>query len=110
MTAGLHLQPAELATVLALLHQHLPGATVWAFGSRVQGWPGQRPLKPHSDLDLAIAPTTPDPHPVAWAQLRHALAESDLPWRVDITPLEDLPTALLGLVQTHGVRICPPSA
>ena len=51
----MHLTPQERAGVLDILRRHLPGRTVWAFGSRVHG----RRLKPFSDLDLAVIGETP---------------------------------------------------
>ena len=69
---------ADLDTVKAILHAHLPGREVWAFGSRAR-----RCAKPYSDLDLVIMgdePLSLD----ALAVLNEAFAESDLPWKVDV--------------------------
>lgn len=52
----LQLTPQERAIVQAILREHIPAHTVWAFGSRA----GRQP-KPHSDLDLAIVSPTPLP-------------------------------------------------
>ncbi len=65
-------------TVKSILKQIIPKTPVWAFGSRVTGH-----AKPYSDLDLVIV----DKHPIAlllYYQIKDAMEESDLPFRVDI--------------------------
>ena len=49
MVEGLHLSPRHRKEIVALLHKHLPGVEVWAYGSRVNG-------RSHdgSDLDLVL--------------------------------------------------------
>lgn len=100
--AALHLTPAELTLLRQLLAHHLPGLAWHVFGSRVAGWPGSRGLKPHSDLDLAVSGRPTD---LTLAELRADLEESDLPWRVDVCLLDELPAALRELVQRHGVML-----
>lgn len=68
----------QLAQIKQLIAQHLPGASAFAFGSRVTG-----KARKHSDLDVAIVRDLP----LTWlelATLREALMESDLPIRVDV--------------------------
>jgi predicted nucleotidyltransferase len=68
----------QLAQIKQLIAQHLPGASAFAFGSRVTGKARQ-----HSDLDVAVERDLP----FTWqelATLREALMESDLPIRVDV--------------------------
>lgn len=70
--------PAQWSILSELLHRLLPSYTVWAFGSRAR-WTA----KPHSDLDLAVITE----QALDWrisAELTDALAESDLPFKVDI--------------------------
>lgn len=74
----LDLTPAQLTEVRSILQTHVPGRTVRAFGSRVQG-----NSKPFSDLDLAVMGDTPlDFRQLA--SLKDAFADSDLPFRVDV--------------------------
>ena len=79
-----------LALVRALAKQHAPHQQFYAFGSRVIGNDAARQrVKPHSDLDLAIAG-----EPLLLEQLfalRDAFSQSDLPMRVDIVQADDLP-------------------
>lgn len=74
----LDVRPEELRTLKAILSVHLPGVDVWAFGSRAGGKP-----KPHSDLDLALITDRPIPLGKL-AMLEDDLADSDLPFRVDL--------------------------
>jgi type I restriction enzyme S subunit len=69
---------SDLAEVLRILDAHVPDRQVWAFGSRVNGT-----AKAFSDLDLAILGETPVPAD-ALADLKDALRESDLPFKVDV--------------------------
>ena len=68
----------ELAIVLQLLELHIPTCEIWAFGSRVKG--GARRF---SDLDLAVHGVDAA-HEGNLVDLAEALAESDLPFRVDL--------------------------
>ena len=95
MSAGgepleLILPARALAVVQALLHRHAPHHTAFAFGSRVVGSAQDRTrVKSHSDLDLAlIGALLPLEQIFA---LREAFSESDLPMRVDIVNMGDLP-------------------
>ena len=79
-----------LAIVRELIRRHAPHHRFFAFGSRVVGSVAdRRRVKPHSDLDLAIA-EEPLPLEQLFA-LRHAFSESNLPMRVDIVHADDLP-------------------
>ena len=86
----LALSESCLALVRALIHQHAPHHRFFAFGSRVVGdAAGRKRVKLHSDLDLAIA-GAPLPLEKMFA-LRDAFSQSDLPMRVDIVQMTDLP-------------------
>ena len=74
----LDLEPRHLAEVRRILKLHVGGLEVWAFGSRVRGG-----AKPHSDLDLAVMTKAPLPMEIT-VDLENALAESDLPFKVDV--------------------------
>ena len=78
MSGRLDVGEAELRILLTILRRHVPDRTVWAFGSRVTG-----KAKPFSDLDLAVLGDTPLSIDTL-AALNEALAESDLPWKVDV--------------------------
>ena len=74
----------DLKNLLALLQQFLPKTLVWAFGSRVKFT-----AKPTSDLDLVAFIN--DTHKMNFSLLKDALAESDLPFRVDLHDWTEIP-------------------
>ena len=74
----LDLTPQHLAEVRRILQLHVPGRTVRAFGSRVQGT-----SKPFSDLDLTVMGQTQIDFRQL-AALKDAFADSNLPFRVDV--------------------------
>ncbi len=73
----LDLDPAHLEVVRGLLARYVPDREVWAFGSRVNG-----KAKPFSDLDVAILGETA--LGTELIDLKEALSESELPFKVDI--------------------------
>ncbi len=68
----------ELEIVTSLLTEHVPGCEVRVFGSRING-----STKPYSDLDLVIVGEDKIDNQQL-SDLREALVESDLPFRVDL--------------------------
>ena len=81
---AIDIDAGERATIQRLLRRHLPGVTVWAYGSRVR-WNA----RPQSDLDL-VAFASPEQRG-AVSQLREAFEESSLPFSVDLLIWDDLP-------------------
>ena len=74
------LNPNHLATVKAILAEHVAGCEVRAFGSRAT-WTA----RDYSDLDLDLA--VHGDRPLDWrtlGRLKEAFEESDLPMRVDV--------------------------
>ena len=100
----LEVNAAQLAQVQHLLQQRLPHTAAIAFGSRVTHWPFGRGSKTYSDLDIALLGLAQTDLP-ALAHLRADLEESALPWRVDISDVNDLPSALRVLVEQRGVLL-----
>ena len=70
--------------VLELLERHLPNTTAWVYGSRAK-WT----LRPQSDLDLVVFATPEQSGRVS--DLREALEESSLPFRVDLFVWDTVP-------------------
>jgi len=86
----LALAAPHLALVRALTQQHAPHHQFYVFGSRVvQDAAARQRVKPHSDLDLAVAGEAL--HLEQLFALRDAFSESDLPMRVDIVQADNLP-------------------
>lgn len=67
-----------------LLQKYLPGVTVWAYGSRVKG-----AARKQSDLDLVAFASTKQKRLVS--ELKEALEESNLPFRVDLFIWDEIP-------------------
>ncbi|QPD04234.1 MAG: hypothetical protein Nkreftii_002008 [Candidatus Nitrospira kreftii] len=84
MTDAIDITTEQRNTLRGLLRRFLPGVAVWAYGSRVK-WTA----RPNSDLDL-VAFTTPEQRSQA-ADLKEALAESNLPFPVDLHVWDDVP-------------------
>jgi uncharacterized protein len=97
--AELFLPQAQADHVRAILKAELPsGARVSVFGSRATG----RGLKPHSDLDLLI--DSPIELPIMTiANLREALAESNLPFPVDLLDRKDASAEFLAQIEAEGM-------
>ena len=89
----LDLTPQHLTEVRRILLLHVPGRTVRAFGSRVQG-----NAKPFSDLDLVVMGNTPlDFRQLA--ALKDAFAESNLPFRVDVIDWASTSETFRGIIE-----------
>ena len=86
--------------VRAILAEHAPTATVWAFGSRVQG----RAWK-FSDLDLAIDAGTPLTFR-SLGLLKEAFQESRLPIKVDVLDLLSVSQDFRKLIEKERERLC----
>lgn len=89
----LDLSPEQLADVRRILQRHVPGRTVRAFGSRVQG-----NAKPFSDLDLAVMGDMPLDFRQLTA-LKDAFADSNLPFRVDVLDWATTSEAFRGIIE-----------
>ena len=72
------LPPDQLEEVRRIVRQHLPGAEVFAFGSRAKGR-----AKKFSDLDLLVRASKPLPW-LKLAEVRESFEESELPITVDV--------------------------
>ena len=69
--------PEQKQIILDLLKKHIPDTEVWAYGSRAK-----RTAKSYSDLDVMVFATEEQMDHVC--ELKEALEESDLPFRVDL--------------------------
>lgn len=103
--ATLTMQPHHLAMLRALLHQHLPGAEVWAYGSRVNGDGHDA-----SDLDLVVRqPNDLSQQTQGLGEIQEAYSESNLPIRVEIVDWARIPERFQreierGYVVVQGAR------
>jgi len=81
----LDIAPEHLETVKAILSNFVPGYEVRAFGSRCHGT-----ARRYSDLDLCVCGNE-KLHWQILANLKDALMESDLPFRVDLLDYHTAP-------------------
>ncbi|MHC9061191.1 restriction endonuclease subunit S [Nitrospira sp. CMX1] len=98
MTDAIDLTTEQRNQLNDLLRRFLPGVVVWAYGSRVK-WTA----RPNSDLDL-VAFTTPEQRPQV-ADLKEALAESNLPFPVDLHVWDDVPERFREIIQKEYVVV-----
>ena len=100
MTQGLDLEPKQLEAVVGLLRTYLPNTETWAYGSRVK-WTS----KTASDLDV-VAFASADQESQLSA-LRSAIAESDLPFRLDLFVWDRIPEAFKDGIKRQHVVLTP---
>lgn len=87
MPSQLKIAPAQQAMLLEFLERRIPGVAVWAYGSRVS-----RTARPNADLTLVAFSSPEDKSRVA--ALRDEIAESDLPFLVDLQVWDEIPERL----------------
>ena len=98
MSDSIELKTSELELVRKILADTIPNFEVWAFGSRVH----RRQLKEFSDLDLEVF--TKQCQLLDLGVLRENLADSDLPFTVDVSSWVQLPDWLQQeILQDHVI-------
>ncbi len=98
MIGVLDITPSQERELRSLLRRHVPGVTVWAYGSRVKGT-----ARPASDLDLVVF-TPPDRHDDVCA-LRQAFENSNLPFRVDLFVWDEVPEEFRNTMREEHVVV-----
>jgi type I restriction enzyme, S subunit len=98
MTDAIDLTTEQRNVLTALVRRFLPGVAVWAYGSRVK-WTA----RPNSDLDL-VAFATPAQRPQV-ADLKDALAESNLPFPVDLHVWDEVPERFREIIRKEYVVV-----
>jgi type I restriction enzyme S subunit len=96
MNAAIDITEEQRKILVGLLHRYLPDVEVWAYGSRVK-WTA----RPNSDLDL-VAFAVPGLESQV-AELKDALAESDLPFLVDLHAWDDIPKRFHEIIRKEYV-------
>jgi type I restriction enzyme S subunit len=100
----LEISPVHWAAVAEILQRHLPGKTVWAFGSRARF-----AAKPYSDLDLAVIGDSPLSLSEL-AALEHDFTESSLPFKVDIVDWAAASESFRDIIRQTHVAVWPESS
>lgn len=97
--SALDMNPADLKEVCALLHRHVPGSEVWAFGSRAKG-----KARPYSDLDLMLVEKEPLSFS-ALAELKESFLESGLPYKVDVLEWASTAPAFRKIIEAEKILL-----
>jgi predicted nucleotidyltransferase len=82
-----------------VFQRYVPGAEVWVFGSRVSG-----PVKPSSDLDIALYSTAPISLQTL-AILADVLSELPLPFRVDCVDVSSVSPEFRVIIERSRQRL-----
>jgi type I restriction enzyme S subunit len=98
MSDAIDITPRERKTLDAYFARYIPGVEVWAYGSRVK-WTA----RPDSDLDLVVFSKPEQSARVA--ELKDALAESDLPFRVDLHVWDEVPESFREIIRREYVVV-----
>jgi type I restriction enzyme S subunit len=98
MNSAIDITSEQRKTLVDLVRQYIPGVAVWAYGSRVK-WTA----RPNSDLDLVVF-TAPDQIQLV-SELKNDLAESELPFLVDLHVWDEIPERFREIIRGEYVVI-----
>ncbi len=101
MNFSIDITAGQRKDILALLERHLPDTKAWAYGSRVS-WTS----RPQSDIDMVVFATPEQKRAVS--DLREALEESSLPFRVDLFVWDDVPGSFRKQIERDHVVLAKP--
>lgn len=93
------LEDRYLDQLRAILAEHVPTCQVRLFGSRAHGT-----ARKFSDIDLAVVGAAAVPEAVM-STLRDALAESDLPYRVDVVDWQNISVEFRQVIEKQGYTV-----
>jgi len=99
----LNLKPEHLAILRQILHQYLPEAEIWAYGSRINGAGHDT-----SDLDLVARNRTDLSLPLpGFFDIKEALSQSNLPILVDIIDWALIPETFHREIEKRYIVLWP---
>lgn len=96
MNLSVDMTESQHTLLLELIEKYIPNTEIWVYGSRINGT-----SSPSSDLDM-VAFATADQE-FTLSDLRDALEESDLPFRVDLFIWNDLPATFHHNIKANHV-------
>lgn len=99
--ASLKVSEHEMGMLKDFFCRFLPGCAVWAYGSRINGT-----STAFSDLDLVVFCQQSDR--LKLMGLREALAESSIPFRVDLFGWHEIPESFQQQINGHHLVLFPP--
>ena len=93
----MELEIAYKKKIIAVLSAPFPGAKIYLFGSRARGNHGER-----SDIDIAIDSGKELPQ-VDIGEARDMLAESNIPYKIDVVDLHGVPKDMREDILKEGI-------
>jgi predicted nucleotidyltransferase len=96
MTASIQMTDRQREMLLGFLRRFIPGAAVWAYGSRVR-----HTARPHSDLDLVVFTSSAQRRSVV--ELKEALSKSELSFAVDLHDWDEVPERFHEIIRKEYV-------
>lgn len=96
VTKSIDITADQRKLILDLIENCLPNVTVWDYGSRIKGT-----TRAQSDLDMVAFTTHGQETHVA--NLKEALEESNLPFRVDLFRWDEVPENFRDTIQKDHV-------
>ena len=88
----------QRGVLLSLLKKHLPNTRTWVYGSRARFT-----AKKSSDLDMVVFARSGQKRQVG--DLREALEQSDLPFRVDLFVWDDMPEGFQKKIESDHITL-----
>lgn len=96
VTQSIDITTDQRKMILGLLAHHLPNVTVWTYGSRIKG-----KTRAQSYLDMVVF--TAHGQETHVANLKEALEESNLPFRVDLFRWDEVPENFRDTIQKEHI-------
>ena len=96
----INLLPRHFDMLRKIFEEYCPKAEIWAYGSRVYGDSHEG-----SDLDMTVKSFN-DPDKKLW-ELKELLEESNIPFLMDITEFDRLPTSFQEEIKKNFVILFP---